>query len=824
MSTHNPLTGSRRHLSNVQEKRALEVFEALIEQADSARATILDALAAEDAQVARRVSALLSTHHCDADRLPTAPPDIVPIDSVESPPPERIGVFKVGEMLGRGGMGSVYRAERCDGLFDHVVAIKLMRTTRTSKLALQAFESERRNLARLQHPNIAQLYDGGDLPDGRAYIVMEQVVGKNIVDYVRDEKLTRSAVLSVFGATCRAVQAAHQQLIVHADLKPSNILVGSDGVPKLLDFGVSRLLVSSHDRGPPLGSGSSTALTTAYASPERRRGDPPSIVDDVYSLGIILQELLTGRRPAEGAGEGGSDLPADLRAIINKATADSSIARYSGVNEFSADLTRYAASEPVSARESTPLYRMRCFYRRHQLGVSMASILLVALMGALLFTSRLYARAEAARLKADSRYTEVRQLSNYMLGDLQLRLTSLPQSLPVRKEIIARGESYTRSLAVDETAPPDVQLDAVAGLTQLAEMQGVPGHPNVGDVAGARQSLQRALQVIDRLRASAIAPLRVALATANVTIDLAAIEVSSNNDVKSAQRWLKDARTQLDVAASLDPHSVEASRLEVEWTLRSADVANWDGDFRSGARLAQRAIDQLQHANGAGLAPRNRAIALARGWDSLGEAVYYRGDYADSIAPYLREISVIEAAVDAFPGDVLVERNRLRAYWSLGTTYLQVKRNQEALHALSTATAIGKKLVQQEPNDAEVLRNAAIIYAAYAQALAASGHFTTAIDILVATVQQRAKLAVDHPEVAAHLRDYAISLTSLADIYGQAGEVIQACKLYPQSRAVYERLRREGRSVALSESYSIKALDASEQHFCPRPKFPHPST
>lgn len=814
MSTHNPLTGSRRRLSNVQERRALEVFEALIEQADSARAAILEALSAEDAQVAQRVSALLSTHRSDADRLPTAPPDPVSIDTEEPPPPERIGVFKLGELLGRGGMGSVYRAERCDGLFEHVVAIKLMRATRTSTLALQAFESERRNLARLQHPNIAQLYDGGDLPDGRAYIVMEQVVGKNIVDHVRDERLDQRAVLDVFAATCRAVQAAHQQLIVHADLKPSNILVGSDGVPKLLDFGVSRLLVTADGRVQSIGNGSSTALTAAYASPERRRGDPPSIVDDVYSLGIILQELLTGRRPSQESSENSLKLPADLRAIIDKASANDSARRYSGVNALLTDLQRYANDEPVTASEPTPLYRMRCFFRRHRLGVTMASAALVALVGALLFTSQLYARAEAARLKADNRYSEVRQLSNYMLGDLQSRLTSLPQSLPLRKEIIARGETYTRSLAVDATAPPDVQLDAIAGLTQLAEMQGVPGHPNVGDATSARQSLQRALQVIERLWADQVAPVQVAVANANVAIDLAALEVTSNNDVKSARRWLLDARRNLDFVLSNEPHNVAAAHLNVEWMLRSADVANWDGDFKEGERLARLAIDKLQQAQGSGLTPRNQSIALARAWDSLGEAIYYRGDYASSVAPYLREIEIIDAAGRSFPGDVLVERNRLRAYWSLGTTYLQIRRHQDALQTLSTATAIGKELARQEPNDAEVMRNVAITDAAYGQALAAVGRYDTAIDILTNTVEQREKLAREHPEDAAHLRDYAISLTALADLYGQSGNAGQACKLLPQARAVYERLREEGRNVALSESYSIKQLQASEQRFC----------
>lgn len=795
-----------------QEKRALDLFEGLVDQPDAVRATMLRNLTVEDEVIARKVAALFAAHAALAGRLPTEPPKAREVRPLDVPPPACVGVYKITALLGRGGMGEVYRAERCDGLFEHIVAIKLMRPAHSSTPALLSFEIERSHLARLHHPNIAQLFDGGALPDGRAYIVMELVDGGSIVEYLRAAKLATPEILSLFKSVCGAVQTAHQNLIVHADLKPSNILVGSDGAAKLLDFGVSRLLAPCGESNAGAADSSATALTTAYASPERRRGDPPNITDDIYSLGVILGELLYCRAPA--APESTVKLPKDLHAIIVKATAPCSEQRYQGVNEMLADLNRYRTKQPVSAREPTAAYRLHCFVSRYRIGVGSVGVLLAALLTALLITAHLYSRAESARFKADNRFTEVRQLANFLLGDLQNKLASLPQSLTVRKEIVARAEAYMRSLAVDETAPLQVQLDAIAGLTQLAEMQGAPGKPNIGDSRSARLNLHRALEIVAQLRAQNIAPLQLALATARIKIDQAAILVARDNDAKTALARLIEARKELDTAFVLQPDSQQAAKLDLEWTLHSADVANWASDYQRGAQLARLAIDRLGPWSETDIDARDRAIELARAWDTLAEATYYRGDYAESAVPYQREIEVVERARLRFVDDSMLEINRLRAYWSLGTTLLRVDRNAEALKALTTGTAIGRELILREPDDADVIRVAAVTYAAYGQALAGVGRYSEAIKILAITVAQRAEQARTHPELAGNLRDYAISLSALADIQALSGDKLHACKLYADARSIIEQLQREGRSIALTESYALKQLAESESKYC----------
>ncbi len=208
----------------------------------------------------------------------------------------RIGVYKITEEIGRGGMGEVYRASRIDGLYDKQVAIKLVRVGLDSASLFDRFRHERQILASLDHPNIARLYDGGTTEDGIPYLVMELIEGTPIDVYCEDRSLGTVERLKLFLEVCGAVQYAHQRLVIHRDIKPSNILVTDDGVPKLLDFGIAKII------GPSLSIEATRLhpLTPEYASPEQIRGDAITTATDVYSLGVVLYKLLTGRQPYPG--------------------------------------------------------------------------------------------------------------------------------------------------------------------------------------------------------------------------------------------------------------------------------------------------------------------------------------------------------------------------------------------------------------------------------------------------------------------------------------------------------------------------------------------
>lgn len=326
-----------------------------------------------------------------------------------------VGPYRLMARIGRGGMGAVYLAERADGEFDQRVALKVVKRGMDTDEILRRFQFERRILASLEHPNIARLYDGGATEDGRPYLVMELVEGETITAYADARRLTVDQRLDLFRAVCLAVQHAHQKLVVHRDIKPSNIMVAADGTAKLLDFGVAKLLDDDAVDSPRTGTGL-RILTPDYAAPEQIRGEPVTTATDVYALGAVLYELLTGRRPfatVNGAGatnvpgsareaarpsavvgrEGGSAsvrgttaerlrrrLAGDLDVVVLKALAPEPADRYMSAQQLGDDLARHRAGLPVTARRPTASYRTRKFVRRNRTGVAAGGIVVLALV------------------------------------------------------------------------------------------------------------------------------------------------------------------------------------------------------------------------------------------------------------------------------------------------------------------------------------------------------------------------------------------------------------------------------------------------------------
>jgi eukaryotic-like serine/threonine-protein kinase len=285
-------------------------------------------------------------------------------------PPDRVGPYRLGALLGKGGMGRVYRAERADGALEQPIAIKLMRRVRMPLHVTEQFARERQILARLQHRNIAHLYDGGITPEAVSYFVMELVDGRPIRQYAAEERLALRPLLMLFRQVCAAVEYAHARLVVHADIKPSNILVTRDGTVKLLDFGVACVIEDVDD--PAAAPSGSLGITRYYASPARRRGETPSTIDDVYSLGVLLRELLSGFR----------NVPSELRSICKRAAADDPAARYASVDVLKEDIERFLARQPVQAHGAAWIYIARKFIARNRLIVTSAAAAILMLVGA----------------------------------------------------------------------------------------------------------------------------------------------------------------------------------------------------------------------------------------------------------------------------------------------------------------------------------------------------------------------------------------------------------------------------------------------------------
>ncbi|MGH9841172.1 MAG: tetratricopeptide repeat protein [Blastocatellia bacterium] len=327
-----------------------------------------------------------------------------PGDDVEG---KRIGPYRLTRLVGRGGMGAVYEAVRDDAQFQQQVAIKLIKGGMDSDFVRDRFVRERQILASLDHPHIARLFDGGATEDGRPYFVMELVDGEPITDYCRRRELPLDEKLKLFRDVCSAIQHAHQKLVVHRDLKPSNILVTADGTPKLLDFGIAKLLAPDPGEADTRTETAVRLMTPDYASPEQVRGGQITTATDVYSLGVVLYELLTARRPhqfatyspleieraicdteaprpSEAAREQ-TDTPAKLARqlagdpdnIVLMAMRKEPARRYQSVEQFSEDIRRYLTGLPVVARKDTFHYRAGKFARRHKAGVTILALLAV---------------------------------------------------------------------------------------------------------------------------------------------------------------------------------------------------------------------------------------------------------------------------------------------------------------------------------------------------------------------------------------------------------------------------------------------------------------
>ncbi len=433
--------------------------------------------------------------------------------------PRQIGPYRLIEPIGRGGMGTVYRAKRTDGGFTQQVAVKVIRRGMDTEDILHRFRMERQILASLNHPHIARLLDGGATPDGRPYFVMEHVDGPTLTAYCHDNKLSIPARLRLFETVCHAVHYAHQNLIVHRDLKPGNILVSSDGSPRLLDFGIAKLL---DPKAAPISAIETHTerriLTPEYASPEQVRGEPITTASDVYALGVLLYELLTGRRPyqfpsrtpealhriicetdparpstALKSAEGfrtsmeqvQRQLRGDLDNIVAMAMRKEPHRRYASAEQLAADIKRHLNGLPVEAHTDSVGYRTRKFVRRHWMGVSMATVVTLLVTGFAVVTAVQQAETARARDRAEVAAQKATVVKDFMVD---LFDASNPQKGVVADSVTARDlldQGLDRIEALEDQ--PDVQA---------ALMEAIGGaYHTLGYWSEARPLLQRAIAI-----------------------------------------------------------------------------------------------------------------------------------------------------------------------------------------------------------------------------------------------------------------------------------------------------------------------------------------
>lgn len=514
------------------------VYEQVLALAPHERSGQLDRIAGGDSDLRQEVeSMLLYEDRADSKFLNVPAAVLLKFEVRDGPVPSRvgrrIGAYRIIEEIGHGGMGEVYRAARADGAYEQQVAVKLVRCGYDTNAILERFRHERQILATLDHPNIARLLDGGTTDEGLPYLVMELIEGLPIDQYCAHQQLGITERLSLFVQVCAAVQYAHQRLLVHRDLKPSNIMVTAEGVPKLLDFGIAKIL------DPAVGAEVTLMhpLTPECASPEQIRGDTITTASDAYSLGVVLYRLLTGSSPYRLLTQSASELATavtsqpperpsiavlhsalnahtfaeetnaklsrrlrgDLDDIVLKALRKEPEHRYDSVERLSDDIARELQGLPVQARKGSWRYRTSKFIGRHKIGMTAAALVTLTILAGVVATVREARIASANARRAERRFNDVRKLANSLLFELHDSIKDLPGSTPARKLLVTRALEYLDSLSQEVKGDPALQRELAAAYQRIGDVQGQPRQANLGEPAGAEASYRKALAIREAL-------------------------------------------------------------------------------------------------------------------------------------------------------------------------------------------------------------------------------------------------------------------------------------------------------------------------------------
>ncbi len=616
-----------------------------------------------------------------------------------------VGPYRLRRLLGMGGMGAVYLAERVDGGFDQRVAVKLMRSGPLSTDAVARFRRERQILAFLNHPHIARLLDGG-LDQGMPYLIMEHVDGASIDQHCTSQSLDLRAILTLFISVCEAVDHAHRNLVVHRDLKPGNILVTPAGDVKLLDFGVARLL----DDGPPdvaVTQAGPAPYTPAYASPEQIRGAPLSTATDIYSLGVILYRLLCGRLPHDVEGLSARELEAriaqaaprpstfrrelrgDLDTILHTALQHDPARRYRSVGDLADDLRRHLERRPVRARPDTVLYRLSKFVRRNGVGVGAAvAIVLAVAVGAL-------TTANEGR-RAARRFEQVRDLANVLLFDLHDAVRDLPGATAAREMLVSHALDYLDLLSNDAPKDPALRMELATAYEQIGEIQGDPHRTNMGDLAGASSSYGKAFALREAIWRDDTARVDVRHAFANSTGRLAVVTSWSGNNADA----ITLSRRALDLLRPLRRRQSPPGAVDADYARIASELGwwlIWSGQVNQGLSQVDTAIQVLQAVTAQG-ATVELKLDLWRAYTYRVDGLRFSSRFREALtlledtALPLAEIMNVE-----YPHHPRVQYALHVGHDFIGGLYDELGDVQRAAPAYRTAYAMAEALVEADP-------------------------------------------------------------------------------------------------------------------------------
>lgn len=753
---------------------------------------------------------------------------------------QNFGVYKVVRELGYGGMGAVYLAERADGKFSQKVALKLLKREMNTAALRRRFGQERRILASLEHPNIARLLDAGTTDDKVPYLAMEYVEGLPIDEFCEQNSFDLNQRLNLFRKVCAAVNFAHRNLIVHRDLKPSNILVDRSGEPKLLDFGISKILSSDFEQDSSATVTRLGVMTTGYASPEQLQGKSATTATDIYSLGVILYELLSGHRPFEAkeydlkqiyqavleeeppapsrvvnaergmqnaelkTGEQKTNpqsalrnphlLRGDLDNIILKALRKEPERRYSSAENFAEDINRYQQGLPVSARPNTFRYRAEKFVRRNQVGVAAFGLISTAVIGGIVSTLRQTRVARRERKKAEKRFSDVRKLANSYLFDVYPEIEHLEGSLKAREKIVKNALQYLDSLSREAGGDLELQRELARAYEKIGEVQGAVNISNLGDINSGLESYKKA----QKLREAVFA---AAPHNAEIKEDMAknyhviAQTLQWNIDTASAEEYFKEAiKLRRELVAENSGSIVLQNRLAVLLSdFSSVYIFNVQNEkafalLDEAASILRKILkNHPEHFISQKAYPR-----VLRAYSRLKANA---GDFAGALKDLDLSARLTDKLLRQKKDDYTLKRTAWLNDFGCCEIFVAMRDGRKIVESGLKTIDFNLRTLQKEPDESFALFDLAMSYYYIAFGYRLSGEPHRSIEYAGKSFEVMKRLDRIAPETIYYLRGFAVIETEIADSLLMLERTVEAFEYLQNARAKMEKVVAADQSV-----------------------------
>ncbi len=772
-----------------------EIFNTAIDLPEGERATFLEKY---DENTRQQIQKLIIANN-EADNF-IIEPAFVEVGFTEENETDyylgkQIDDYKIIKEIGHGGMGTVYLAVKGDESFDKKFAIKLIKRGMDTNSVLKRFVLERKILAQLEHPNIASLLDGGSTTDGLPYLVMEYIEGEPITKFCDLHQFSIEERLELFRKVCSAISYAHQNLVVHRDIKPSNILVTTDGTPKLLDFGIAKLLHPDWS----LETDEATAtmfrlMTPEYASPEQIHGLSITTSSDVYSLGVVLYELLSGERPyklesrlpqevanvilteeplrpsavtkKEGVtGRRGdretrnlnsdispsphlpfspSQLRGDLDNIILKALRKEPERRYQTVQEFSEDIRRHLVGLPVSATADTTFYRVGKFVKRHRAGVFASLFMFISLLTGISVAIWQAVEASKERAKAEQRFNDVRKLTNSFLFDFHDAIQDLQGATPAREMTVKKALEYLDILAREQSNDTSLQFELATAYSKIGTIQGYPSSSNLGDTAGAVASYQKAIDILERL-----------------------VLIEPNN--RDFQKSLASNHASIAIIYE-----------------NTGDVDLSSSNNQSALNLYQKLVDLDENDV-------TSKLALAHCYKSVGDWIASKGDLETALQNYRKTLEMTESVVQSEPNNKSAKTMIMVASDAIGTTlgnpnYTNLGDTEGALQAYRRQLEIGNEMLATDEKSQYYQATKAFTLKIIGEVQTARNEWKEAIETYKQSLEIQERLVQNDAKDAFASSRLAYLLTNLGEALANTNQFADALKHHNRAIEILEKL------------------------------------